>query len=394
MTNQKRDCLEPEPSYTFADINSVDGIPLGKGMTRARWSAIQEALVKFGDAVKEAGQATEATVQNPHCMAIVGHLGYTQRDKKKSTEDRVADSCGRHFEEYPSEARERTIHVVLNSEGGSLDSAFKTVLFLRRFANDLKVYVPRRAKSAATLIAIGADEIQMSPYAELGPLDSQVDDPRNPTRTVSALDLYQSVDYVREFGLQTLPRALRVLHLHTQDRIPLPQLLTTAVDFSLRGVVPVLEQVKALDFGSWGRNLKIGETYAKSLLGRLSNESLKGAAADRIAKRLVYEYTHHPYPIDIDEARQLGLVNTVVMHVNVYHAAMQVLEECEDLRFVGFAGEEFVGEEKDRPELADKSHQPPPVAINRPQATPRVNGEAGQSRTRTEEQPPARPEGN
>jgi membrane-bound ClpP family serine protease len=34
--------------------------------------------------------------------------------------------------------------------------------------------VPRQAKSAATLIAIGADEIHMGPLGELGPIDPQL----------------------------------------------------------------------------------------------------------------------------------------------------------------------------------------------------------------------------
>jgi hypothetical protein len=35
--------------------------------------------------------------------------------------------------------------------------------------------------------------------------------PRNPTDTLSALDCYQSVDYVRKFGLNSLKQALTAL---------------------------------------------------------------------------------------------------------------------------------------------------------------------------------------
>jgi hypothetical protein len=261
-------------------------------------------------------------------------------DKKRSTEDDVRDSCIRHFKDDPAphKAQDLTVHLLLDSRGGSLDSAFKTALFLRRFAGNIRVYVPRRAKSAGTLIAIGSDKIVMSPFAELGPLDSQIQDPRNPTKNVSALDLYQSVDYVREFGLgKTLPIALKTLFDATDKRVPLLQLLTVANDFALGSTTPILGQVQPLDFGSWGRTLKIGETYAKSLLTRLQDSELRESAG-RIARRLVYDYTHHLYPIDLDEADRIGL-KPETMERSVYLAAMRVIDACGDCRCVGFAGD-------------------------------------------------------
>jgi len=129
--------------------------------------------------------------------------------------------------------------------------------------------VPQRAKSAGTLIAIGAHELHMSPFAELGPLDTQIVDPRNPTELVSALDCYQSVDYVRAFGLTTLHRALTALAKEMQTGIPLADLVNTAEHLSTGSITPMITQVKALDFGGWGRTLKIGELYAKSLLTRV-----------------------------------------------------------------------------------------------------------------------------
>jgi len=47
--------------------------------------------------------------------------------------------------------------------------------------------VPRYAKSAATLLALGADRILLGKFAEIGPLDAQFDDPEREYR-LSALD--------------------------------------------------------------------------------------------------------------------------------------------------------------------------------------------------------------
>ena len=75
-----------------------------------------------------------------------------------------------------------SIGLVLNSMGGSIDAAEKLVQMLRHRTSPsdlartgcLQVIVPDQAKSAATLIAIGADEIVMSNSSELGPTDPYI----------------------------------------------------------------------------------------------------------------------------------------------------------------------------------------------------------------------------
>jgi hypothetical protein len=66
---------------------------------------------------------------------------------------------------------------MLQTSGGDIDAAVKIVGVLRqRVASDgqLRVVVPDYAKSAGTLIALGADTIVMSDSSELGPIDPQI----------------------------------------------------------------------------------------------------------------------------------------------------------------------------------------------------------------------------
>jgi hypothetical protein len=281
------------------------------------------------------------------CLLLAGPLVSQLGNEDNSTENAVARCCRDRFG-YPAQPTVRTIDVVLDTYGGSLDSAFKIVLFLSRFAERIRVFVPRRAKSAGTLIAIGAHELHMSPFAELGPLDTQIVDPRNPTELVSALDCYQSVDYVRAFGLTTLHRALVALAKEMRTGIPLSDLVNTAEHLSTGSITPMLAQVKALDFGGWGRTLKIGELYAKSLLTRVGYTS---AEAGRIAYQLVYGYTHHPFPIDLNEVARVGL-RPQHMAEQEYATAAKLLAYCagDDL-FIGFVDEH-----------ADSHHQAAPPA--------------------------------
>ena len=268
-------------------------------------------------------------------------------------EDMVLRSCMRVFNyPNPEQYANRTINLLLDSPGGSLDGAFRTVLYLHRYAKYLDVYVPDRAKSASTLIALSARTIYMSPFGELGPLDTQIHDPRDPGTDISALDCYQSVDYVREFGFGTMEKALSLLSDKTRGQIALSDLLETASDFAIGAITPMLEGVRALDFGTWGRSLKIGEEYARRIVKAQNPDE---ARAKRIASSLVYGYTHHPFPIDIDEAVRLKLRATL-MKEEIYQRAREIVKSCHKKIFVDFISEKEAADESKAPaeeELSD-----------------------------------------
>lgn len=67
-----------------------------------------------------------------------------------------------------------TLYLIINSPGGDGAVAEKMVEMCRHYCSTFKVAVPNRAKSAATMIALGSDEIVMGFASELGPIDPQV----------------------------------------------------------------------------------------------------------------------------------------------------------------------------------------------------------------------------
>lgn len=284
-------------------------------------AAVREEIVGTRrENIAAAGARFLAASGGDACLLLAGPLISQAGNDDQSTEGAIARCCMARFG-YPDAPFKGTIDLILDTFGGSLDSAFKAMLFLTRFTNRLRVFVPRHAKSAGTLMAIGAYQLYMSPFAELGPLDTQIRDPRNPTDRVSALDCYQSVDYVRGFGLTTLSQAFRALAGETQTLIPLSQLVRTSADFSIGSIAPILTQVNALDFGGWGRTLRIGQRYAKALLSRAGYDETE---AKEIAYQLVYGYTHHPFPIDVNEASRIGL-RPITMTKEQYTSALDVV---------------------------------------------------------------------
>lgn len=69
------------------------------------------------------------------------------------------------------------IDLLLHTPGGDVDAAEKLITLVRSAAGEdgqLRVIVPDYAKSAGTLMALGANAIVMSESSELGPIDPQV----------------------------------------------------------------------------------------------------------------------------------------------------------------------------------------------------------------------------
>lgn len=115
----------------------------------------------------------------------------------------------------------RKISLVLYTLGGSTMAAWNLVNLLRMFCDELELIVPHKARSAGTLICLGADRIVMTKQATLGPIDPSLNGPLNPQIPGGAPDARApvSVEAVkgfiemakRDFGVQRGEDMTRVL---------------------------------------------------------------------------------------------------------------------------------------------------------------------------------------
>ncbi len=90
------------------------------------------------------------------------------------------------------------VDVLINSTGGDPLTAWKLMSLLRERFTNVGVLVPYMAFSAATIFALGANEIVMHPHASLGPIDPQI-------------QMKQSDGSVRQFAYEDVGAFLRFL---------------------------------------------------------------------------------------------------------------------------------------------------------------------------------------
>jgi len=75
--------------------------------------------------------------------------------------------------EAVSNVTERQLDLVLHSPGGSAEAAESIVSYLRKRFDHIRVFIPVAAMSAATMIALSANEVVMGQHSQLGPTDPQ-----------------------------------------------------------------------------------------------------------------------------------------------------------------------------------------------------------------------------
>lgn len=69
---------------------------------------------------------------------------------------------------------EEELDFILHSPGGSPEAAEQMVEYRRTRFHYIRAFVPLQAKSAATMIVMGGDEIVLGDHSELGPIDPQI----------------------------------------------------------------------------------------------------------------------------------------------------------------------------------------------------------------------------
>lgn len=166
--------------------------------------------------------------------------------------------------------KDKDVLLFLLSPGGSIEPAYQISTLCKSYSKSRFVaVVMRQAKSAATLISIGADEIHVGPMGHLGPIDPQLGG-------LPALGVVQAIERIASLA-EKFPGSSEMFSKYLKLALTVEQI------------------------GYCERISESAVQYATRLLA--TKPSLKGRE-QTIAKELVYEYKDHGFVIDLQEAQQ------------------------------------------------------------------------------------------
>ena len=219
---------------------------------------------------------------------------------------------------------ELEVDLWIDSPGGDAHAAYKLMLVLRSIAGVVRVVVPDYAKSAATLIALGADEIVMAPDAELGPLDAQIAYEHEGV-TISALDIARSVEHLGQTALSmVLTGGATVVQLTGISR---KDTLTNMLNFVAKFMEPIVSKLDPSMIHKSNSELRVASDYAHRLLRMRNLPPADTRLLERLPEHLVENYPAHPFVISRDEAEQLGLPIIDIDDYEYTSAAQRIYDE-------------------------------------------------------------------
>lgn len=192
------------------------------------------------------------------------------------------------------------VAVLIQSPGGYADVAFRLARLIQKRCGSYKAYVPRWAKSAATLFSLGSDEVVLGSFGELGPLDAQIHDYEREEER-SALEVVQAVERLNREAMSAMDQQMLFWIRRSGKKID--TLLPVVSHFVAEMMAPMFDKIDAVDYTKNSRMLKVAQDYAVRLLrdhGDLDR-------AEKIASALTNEYSEHGFVIDSAEAKRIGL---------------------------------------------------------------------------------------
>lgn len=196
------------------------------------------------------------------------------------------------------EQKSDKITLVLCTNGGSPDAAYKIGRYLQSQYKNVKIFIPGVCKSAGTLLAIAANKIIFSPYGEIGPLDIQMTQ-TDKIMPESGLNFREAFLSFEDGAKKTFHQLITEITSNSEGSVS----FRTAADSASKVVSalfgPIFSRIDIEEVGTRMRAMEIAESYGERL-----DEKFKNLREDALGY-LSWGYASHSFVIDIKEARKL-----------------------------------------------------------------------------------------
>lgn len=206
--------------------------------------------------------------------------------------------------EYKKEnSQVKEIDFILHSPGGVPEDAYRIIRTLRNNFEKVNIIVPFWAKSAATLLSLGASEIIMDDSAEFGPLDVQL-----PKQKEDSPKYERESALTDEASLKLLEDKSRSLfktmfkELYEDDDIPIQKkdLSEQLLNYASKLYEPLLEQINPYKLGEKKRKLDVSTKYAHRILLQYNGNVVTKEMRYHVVDFLVNSCPEHGYVVDYD----------------------------------------------------------------------------------------------
>lgn len=269
------------------------------------WKNVGSAMPKeIDNAIKNFVSKRKNPCLNLCSSPISKNTFYNVRNKLKNS----------HFEK---------LDVILTTPWWQWDAAYMIAKLLRMSCGELNIFVPYRAKSAWTFIALAANNIYLWKAWELWPLDVQITEIDDNWRIThkSALEEFKALENIKKHTIQTLDETNMLISNAT--KLNLKDIIQLSNDFTWNTSWKLYEKVDIKKLWLYARALDEWRQYWIRILVRFWGK--KEDEAQKIISWLVQWYPSHWFVIDDLEWKFLWLP---IMDWNEVEEEMDFLNFC------------------------------------------------------------------
>lgn len=198
------------------------------------------------------------------------------------------------------------VAIFIKSSGGNVEASLRIVNIIRNYNKEVVALIPLESASSATLMALGADVIQMGPLAYLTPIDSSTVHQMAPVDAVNNQKVRIAHDEIK-----------RITKLWKLDEH----------DSQVNHYQELYKYIHPLVIGALDRSSSLSVKICKEILSYHMDDNVK---CEKISEKLNNDFPSHSYPIVLKEAKELGLeaiemdqeIHDLLLDLNNYYSRM------------------------------------------------------------------------
>ncbi|MCK4576656.1 hypothetical protein KAU34_09635 [candidate division WOR-3 bacterium] len=175
-----------------------------------------------------------------------------------------------------------TLYLFIKSAGGDGRASLRIINLIRKYVKRIVALIPLECSSAATMLALGTDEIHMGALAYLSAVDTSI------THKLSPIDKNNVLVSVSQ---DELGRVIRLWNKESQSE-----------DFNPYS--SLYQYIHPLVIGAVDRASSLSIKLCKEILSYHQTDKKK---AEEISNHLNSDYPSHSYPITYIESKKIGL---------------------------------------------------------------------------------------
>lgn len=211
---------------------------------------------------------------------------------RRNEDDNLIETC--------SPYRRRTnVILILVTEGGDPDAAYRIARFLQTHYKKFTCLVAGYCKSAGTLIAVGAHELVIGDAAELGPLDVQMSKRDELWESQSGLTVSTALTALHQSSFQAFEHFFMSIKQRSDNAVTLKTATEIAAKLTAGLFTPIYQQIDPMFVGEAQRAQAIAQQYGRRLAAVSRNITYKSLDS------LIGVYPTHSFVIDRMEAQAL-----------------------------------------------------------------------------------------